>query len=299
MAAGEESGRVGEYLLDLQGRLAAALGKADGTEFKPVPWESELGSGTGMLLERGKAFERAGVSFSRISARELPAAATAKKPELAGRPYEAMGVSMVLHPNNPFAPTAHLNVRHFATAGDDRTWWFGGGADLTPHYGFEEDCRHFHGECRKALDAVDEGLYPDFKRACDDYFHIRHRGQMRGIGGVFFDDFAEGGFERSFEVMRAVGEAFLPAYLPILERRLNTPFEPRHRAHQLHRRGRYAEFNLVCDRGTLFGLQSGGRADAILMSLPPLAGWDSTAPERDPADEEELAKGFLVPRDWA
>ena len=297
--AARESDRVEAYLSGMQGTIVDGLSRRDAAAFVTRPWESALGSGTGMLLEGGETFERAGVSVSRVASGCLPPAATERNPELRGKPYVATGLSLVIHPRNPFVPTAHMNVRFFTTVGDEPRWWFGGGMDLTPHYGFEEDCAHFHQTCRRALDGIDPGLYPAFKKRCDEYFHIRHRNQMRGVGGVFFDDYSEGGVDASSKVMEAVAEAFLPAYLPIVDRRRDTPYDDRNRAHQLHRRGRYAEFNLVQDRGTLFGLQSGGKADAILMSMPPLAGWDVTGVERDLADEEKLAGQFLVPRDWA
>lgn len=299
MAGKVDSGRVDAYLVDLQGRIVTALEGLEGSAFTARPWESKLGRGTGMLMEQGGVFERAGVSHSRVAADKLPAAATARNPALGGQPYEAMGLSLVIHPKNPFAPTAHMNVRFFSTKGSTPTWWFGGGMDLTPHYGFAEDCKQFHGTCKDALDAIDKDFYPKFKAACDEYFFIRHRGQMRGVGGVFFDDLALESFDASLEVMQAVGDAFLPAYLPIVSKRMDASYERRHRAHQLHRRGRYVEFNLVQDRGTLFGLQSGGNADAILMSMPPLASWDVSCKERDLEDEEKLARDFLVPKDWA
>ena len=298
MGTKADSERVDGFLAGLQRRIVEALQELEGSPFTPRPWKSGLGSGTGMLIERGETLERAGVSHSRVAAKELPAAATARNPSLQGQPYEAMGLSLVIHPRNPFAPTAHMNVRFFTTTKANGTWWFGGGMDLTPHYGFDEDCRHFHGVCKEALDAIDKSLYPRFKASCDEYFHLRHRGQARGIGGVFFDDLSKGSFEESLAITQAVGEAFLPAYLPIIERRRHTEYGPRHRAHQLHRRGRYVEFNLVQDRGTLFGLQSGGNADAILMSMPPVASWDVSAEERDVSDEEALARDYLVPRDW-
>ena len=290
---------VEAYLSSLQAKIVEALQKLEDKKFALLPWKSKLGEGRGMLVEQGKTLERGGVSFSKVSADSLPVAATKKNPGLKGEPYEAMGLSLVMHPLNPFAPNAHMNVRFFSTTGNKRYWWFGGGMDLTPHYGFVDDCVHFHSTCKKALDEINKDLYPKYKANCDDYFHIKHRGQMRGIGGVFFDDLSEEPFGQSFAIMKAVGEAFIPAYLPILERRRNTQHNARHRAHQLHRRGRYVEFNLVQDRGTLFGLQSGGEADAILMSLPPLASWDRTATQRDVADEKNLANDFLVPKDWA
>lgn len=289
---------VGAYLRHLQGVLVKGLASSDSVAFTERPWQSGLGTGVGWVLEGGTVFERAGVSLSAVAAASLPAAASARRPELAGQPYRATGVSLVIHPRNPFVPTAHLNVRFFSTRDAPATWWFGGGMDLTPHYGFVEDCGHFHGTCKAALDKVDTSLHPRFKEQCDEYFHLHHRNEARGVGGVFFDDHAEGGFAAAFALMQAVGDAFLPAYLPLVERRHATPYTDAQRAHQLYRRGRYVEFNLVQDRGTLFGLQSGGQADAILMSLPPLAGWDSLAGGRDPADDTKLAEEFLPPRDW-
>ncbi|MGI9338960.1 MAG: oxygen-dependent coproporphyrinogen oxidase, partial [Gammaproteobacteria bacterium] len=258
------------YLRDLQTQLTAALQKADGGgKFAARQWQSKLGEGCAQTLEGGALFERAGVNFSAVGGKRLPKAALAKrgKQALANKPWQAAGVSVVCHPQNPFCPAAHLNVRVFVCGGK---WWFGGGMDLTPSYAFAADCRHFHGVCKDALGAV---LYRRFKRACDEYFYLPHRGEMRGIGGVFFDDFRRGGYDPAFSVMRAVGDSFSRAYLPIVRKRRKTPFGKQEREWQLYRRGRYAEFNLLYDRGTLFGLQSGGNADAILMSLPPLAKW--------------------------
>ncbi|MGI9307602.1 MAG: oxygen-dependent coproporphyrinogen oxidase, partial [Gammaproteobacteria bacterium] len=241
---------VRQYLSALQTRLGGALAAADGGAFAEDAWESALGRGRGLRLEDGAVFERAGINFSDISGASLPPAATARRPEIAGQKYCAAGVSLVAHPRNPYCPAAHLNVRAFA-AGD--SWWFGGGMDLTPHYGFAEDCRHFHAACKTALDACDASLYPKFKKQCDEYFYLKHRDEMRGIGGVFFDDFRGRDFADAFAVARAVGDAFAGAYIPLVQKRKDTPYGERETMWQQLRRGRYVEFNLVYDRGTLFG----------------------------------------------
>jgi coproporphyrinogen III oxidase len=292
---------VTEYLLDLQNRIAGELERLDGRPFRQDRWErTEGGGGETRIIEDGNLFERGGVNYSRVRGERLPAAASAARPELAGRGFEAMGVSLVLHPRNPYVPTVHMNVR-FLTAtksGSDPVWWFGGGMDLTPYYGFEEDARHFHLTCRQALAGFGPELYPRFKRWCDEYFYLKHRGEPRGIGGIFFDDLNEGGFERCFGLVKSVGDHFLPAYLPLAERRRGLPYAERERDFQAYRRGRYVEFNLVYDRGTLFGLQSGGRAESILMSLPPRVTWRYDW-KPDPAGEEaRLYRDFLRPRDW-
>ncbi|MBE8158793.1 MAG: oxygen-dependent coproporphyrinogen oxidase [Betaproteobacteria bacterium] len=280
------------YFAALQNTLGAAFAEIDGGVFAEEIWRGAPGVGRGLRLEDGAVFERAGINFSDIAGKRLPPAATARRPELAGREYCAAGLSLVAHPRNPYCPAAHLNVRFFA-AGE--VWWFGGGMDLTPHYGFAEDCRHFHAACKNALDAVDAALYPKFKKQCDEYFFIKHRNEMRGIGGVFFDDFNAGGFSHAFAVARAAGDAFCGAYLPLVQKRMNAPFGEREVLWQQQRRGRYVEFNLIYDRGTLFGLQSGGRAESILMSLPPVVRWRAgTAPG---AEEKKLAD-FLRPREW-
>ena len=285
---------VREYFRRLQTHLADSLGAAEGQDFMAEDWQSALGCGCGMILEDGGLFERAGVNFSEIRGARLPAAASVRRPQLVGQAYQAAGVSLVAHPRNPHCPTAHLNVRVF-TAGT--IWWFGGGMDLTPYYGYEEDCHHFHSVCKRALDACDETLYPIFKKQCDDYFMIRHRGERRGVGGIFFDDFNDRLFAEAFAVVRAVGDAFVSAYLPIVQKRRALPYGERERIWQEYRRGRYVEFNLVYDRGTLFGLQSGGRAEAILMSLPPVARWQRGKPPMGEA-EARLATDFLPPREW-
>jgi coproporphyrinogen III oxidase len=288
-----DSRAVHDYLAGLQERIVAALEILDRKGFVHDSWQrAEGGGGTSCILEDGQVFERAGVNFSRVHGARLPPSASAARPQLAGRAFEAMGVSLVLHPRNPYCPTVHMNVRFFS-AGD--IWWFGGGMDLTPYYGFEEDARHFHATCKKALDAVGADYYPRFKRWCDEYFYLRHRGEPRGVGGIFFDDLAE---ERSFELTKSVGDSFLAAYVPILERRKEFAFGAHERSFQAYRRGRYVEFNLVYDRGTLFGLQSGGRTESILMSLPPRADWRYDWKPEPGSAEEKLYTDFLKPREW-
>ena len=281
------------YFSALQGRIVAALETLDGQPFRADAWQrAEGGGGLTRVLEEGNLFERGGVNLARVAGRQLPPAASASRPQLAGRAWEATGLSLVLHPRNPYCPTVHMNVRFFS-AGD--AWWFGGGMDLTPYYGFEEDARHFHATCKKAVGEH----YPRFKKWCDEYFHLKHRNEPRGIGGVFFDDLAEGGFARCFALAQSVGDHFVTAYVPILEKRRSISFGERERAFQAYRRGRYVEFNLVYDRGTLFGLQSGGRAESILMSLPPLAAWRYDWRPEPGSPEEKLGTDFLRPRDWA
>ena len=281
---------VYDYFSGLQERIVSALEVVDRKGFVRDSWQRpEGGGGTSCIVEDGQVFERGGVNLSRVQGRQLPPSASAARPELAGRAYEAMGVSLVLHPRNPYCPTVHMNVRFFA-AGE--TWWFGGGMDLTPYYGFEDDARHFHGVCKKAVGTH----YPRFKRWCDEYFHLKHRREPRGVGGIFFDDQAE---DSSFDLVKSVGDHFLEAYLPILERRRHLPFGERERSFQAYRRGRYVEFNLVYDRGTLFGLQSGGRTESILMSLPPRAEWRYDWKPEPGSPEEKLYSDFLKPRDWA
>jgi coproporphyrinogen III oxidase len=287
---------VHEFLSGLQERIVSALQAADGASFRTDAWtRDEGGGGVTRILEDGALFERAGVNVSRVQGAALPPAASAARPQLAGRPYDAMGLSLVLHPRNPYCPTVHMNVRFFS-AGD--TWWFGGGMDLTPYYGFAEDARHFHSACRDALAPFGVDYYARYKRWCDEYFHLRHRGEPRGIGGIFFDDLAERDFDHCFALMRSVGEHFLPAYMPILQRRKESPYGERERAFQAYRRGRYVEFNLVYDRGTLFGLQSGGRTESILMSLPPRVAWRYDWKPEPGSAEEALYRDFLVVRDW-
>jgi len=286
---------VRDYLVGLQERIVSRFEALDGKLFIRDEWaRPEGGGGVTRLLEEGNLLERGGVGFSHVTGTKLPPSASAHRPEIAGRPWEAMGVSLVFHPRSPYVPTVHMNVRFFV-AGD--VWWFGGGMDLTPYYPFEEDCVHFHDANRKAL-APFPGLHERFKKACDAYFFLKHRNEPRGIGGTFFDDFSQGGFDQSFAVMRAVGDAFLPAYAPIVERRRDTPYGERERDFQAYRRGRYVEFNLVWDRGTLFGLQSGGRAESILMSLPPIVRWRYDWKPEAGSAEARLYEVLMPPRDW-
>ncbi|MBL9186855.1 MAG: oxygen-dependent coproporphyrinogen oxidase [Opitutaceae bacterium] len=311
-----DSAAVKTYLLALQDRICAELEAEDGpARFRTDEWtRPEGGGGRTRILAEGAVFEKAGVAFSHVSGTKLPPSATAHRPELAGKPWEALGVSLVIHPRNPHAPTAHMNVRFFTTKSatsapsseiENRkseivnpVWWFGGGFDLTPYYGFDEDCAHWHRTARDAVAPFGASFHPRFKQACDDYFFLKHRGEPRGVGGLFFDDFNELGFERSFALTRAVGDAFIHAYRPIVARRKATPHTDRERQWQLYRRGRYVEFNLVWDRGTLFGLQSGGRTESILMSLPPLVRWDYDYKPAPGSPEARLHDVFLKPRDW-
>jgi coproporphyrinogen III oxidase len=297
------------YLRDLQNRICAGLERVDAhAKFRHDVWERAestsaagiTGAGDTRVMSDGAVFERAGIALSNVRGRQLPPSATKSRPELAGRGFKAMGVSLVLHPRNPYAPTTHLNVRFLIAeaAHAAPVWWFGGGFDLTPYYGFEEDCVHWHRTAKRACDRFGADVYARFKKQCDDYFFLPHRGEPRGIGGLFFDDWHEGGFVASFGLMKSVGDHFLDAYLPILERRRLTAYGERERDWQLHRRGRYVEFNLVYDRGTLFGLQSGGRAESILMSLPPLVAWRYDDKTEAGSPEAELAEKFLKPRDW-
>jgi coproporphyrinogen III oxidase len=293
-----------EYFLDLQLRIVAGLEAIDGTPFRHDAWtRPEGGGGISRWVEEGRVLERGGVNFSHVTGERLPASATASRPGISGRAWEAMGVSLVLHPRNPYAPTVHLNVRmfvaHAPSAAENDVWWFGGGMDLTPYYGFAEDAIHFHRSCRSALLPFGADVHPKFKRWCDEYFFLKHRGEPRGIGGIFYDDLAEAGFERCFALTKSVGDHFLGAYAPILERRKNLPYGERERDFQAYRRGRYVEFNLVWDRGTLFGLQSNGRTEAILMSLPPLVKWRYDWKPEPGTPEATLYTDFLVARDWA
>jgi len=295
--------QVRDYLLSLQHAIVERIEALDGKAFASDTWERpEGGGGTTRILEGGHVMERAGIGFSHVKGTKLPPSASAHRPQIAGREWEAMGVSLVFHPRNPFVPTVHMNVRFFrakAPQGNEAdVWWFGGGMDLTPYYPFEEDCVHFHRVNRDAL-ATFPGLHARFKQACDEYFFLKHRAEPRGIGGTFFDDFSAGGFDEAFAVMRATGDAFLPAYAPIVERRRDVPHGERERDFQAFRRGRYVEFNLVWDRGTLFGLQSGGRAESILMSLPPIVRWRYAWQPEPGSAEAKLYEVLLPPRDWA
>jgi coproporphyrinogen III oxidase len=292
---------VGQFFRGLQENIVARLAAIDGQPFRCDTWERpEGGGGITRLIEDGGVFERAGVNFSHVFGLSLPSSASASRPELAGRSFQALGVSLVLHPRNPYAPTVHMNVRFLVAekSGAEPVWWFGGGMDLTPYYAFAEDAVHFHRTCRAALAPFGAKYYPRFKKWCDDYFYIKHRGEPRGIGGIFFDDLNQPGFDPCFGLARSVGEHFLDAYAPILERRMDIPYGERERDWQAYRRGRYVEFNLVWDRGTLFGLQSGGRTESILMSLPPRVAWRyDWHPE--PGSREAALADFLVARDWA
>ena len=297
---------VRQWLLDLQQRIVDGLVSVGEQPFLEDAWHREPGGrlegdGLSRLVEEGALLERGGCNFSHVLGRTMPPSATAHRPELAGAPFEAMGVSLVMHPRNPYVPTVHMNVRLFVARPSDRApvFWFGGGMDLTPYYGFEEDARHFHQVCREALAPFGHDLHPRFKRWCDEYFFLKHRNEPRGVGGVFFDDFAELGFDGSFAMTRAVGDAFLSAYLPIVQRRQDMPYGERERDFQAYRRGRYVEFNLVFDRGTLFGLQSGGRTESILMSMPPVVKWRYDWHPAEGSPEARLYTDFLRPRDWA
>lgn len=292
---------IRDYFVDLQARIVAGLEALDGRPFRRDAWDRpEGGGGITRLIEEGNLFERGGCNFSHVMGSGLPPSATASRPELAGRAFEAMGVSLVLHPRNPYVPTVHMNVRCFVAMKDGAAavWWFGGGMDLTPYYGFEEDAQHFHRTCRDALEPFGAEFHPRFKKWCDDYFHLKHRGEPRGVGGIFFDDLNAPGLERTFALTRSVGDHFLDAYRPIVERRRDLPYGERERDFQAYRRGRYVEFNLVFDRGTLFGLQSGGRTESILMSLPPVVKWRYDWRPEPGTPEARLYEIFLKPREW-
>ena len=295
---------VKHYLTGLQDRIVEALESLDGSRFRRDTWtRPEGGGGDSRVIEEGGVLERAGVNFSHVAGGRLPPSATASRPELAGRGFEALGVSLVLHPRNPYVPTVHFNLRFFVAtkAGADPApvWWFGGGMDLTPYYGFEEDAVHFHRTCKRALDPHGPDLHARFKRWCDEYFFVKHRGEPRGIGGIFFDDLNTPNFEACFAMAQSVGDNFLPAYLPIVERRREAPYGERERDFQAYRRGRYVEFNLVYDRGTLFGLQSGGRSESILVSLPPIVKWRYDWQPEPGTPEARLYEVFLKPQDWS
>ena len=292
---------VQAYLTDLQNRICDALTELDGHAFREDSWTREAGGGgCSRVLEEGAVFEKAGVNYSHVHGAELPASATAHRPELAGRSFNATGVSLVIHPRNPYVPTSHANVRFFIAEkpGEEPVWWFGGGFDLTPYYGFEEDAVHWHRTAAAACAPFGEDYYPRYKQWCDEYFHLKHRDEPRGVGGLFFDDLNAGGFDHCFGFMRSVGDHFLPAYRPIVERRMDLAWGEREREFQLYRRGRYVEFNLIYDRGTLFGLQSGGRTESILMSLPPRVSWRYDWHPEPGSEEARLYRDFLRPRDW-
>jgi coproporphyrinogen III oxidase len=293
---------VKQYLLNLQQSICDALAKEDGGKvFEEDSWEREEGGGgRSMVLAGGDVFESAGVNFSHVFGAGLPASATASRPELAGRSFQAMGVSLVIHPNNPYIPTSHANVRFFVAEkeGEDPVWWFGGGFDLTPYYAFEEDVVHWHQTAKQACDPFGADVHGKYKQWCDDYFYLKHRDEPRGVGGLFFDDLNELGFEQSFAFMQSVGNHYIQAYLPIVQKRKDLEYGERERDFQLYRRGRYVEFNLVYDRGTLFGLQSGGRTESILMSMPPQVKWRYNWKPEAGSAEAELYEKYLVPKDW-
>ncbi len=309
MMTSADTASVRRFLLGLQERITESIADLDGSPFQADNWQKDpgeplqvlQGNGITKILENGKVFERAGCGFSHVRGPKLPASATQHRPELAGAAFEALGVSLVFHPRNPYVPTVHMNVRMLTAAspaGAAPVCWFGGGMDLTPYYGFDEDAVHFHQTCKDALLPFGSDKYPRFKQWCDDYFYLKHRQEQRGIGGVFFDDFSELGVDQSFAMMQAVADAFLQAYLPIVKKRQDMPYAEREREFQLYRRGRYVEFNLVWDRGTHFGLQSGGRTESILMSMPPLASWSYQRPVEAGSAEDRLYKEFLIRRDW-
>ena len=293
---------VKTYLQSLQDKICDGLAKQDGgTDFKEESWvRDEGGGGRSRVMTDGGVFEKGGVNFSHVMGASMPGSATAHRPELAGRSFEAMGVSLVMHPLNPRVPTSHMNVRFFVAQkdGEEPIWWFGGGYDLTPYYGYEEDCKHWHEVARDACAGFEGDRYPEYKKWCDEYFYLKHRDEPRGVGGLFFDDLNSLGFEESFRFMRSIGDSFLPAYTPIVERRQKESYGEKEREFQLYRRGRYVEFNLVFDRGTLFGLQSGGRTESILMSLPPLVRWVYGYEPEPGSEEAKLYTDFLRHRDW-
>ena len=296
---------VREYLIKLQSQITQALFEVDGTPFVVDPWkkpEGEMlqGDGITQIVEGGPVFERAGCGFSHVTGPKLPPSATQHRPELAGAPFEAMGVSLVFHPRNPYVPTVHMNIRMIVAKpeGKEPVSWFGGGMDLTPYYGFEEDSVHFHQTCKDAVAPYGPDLHPRFKKWCDEYFFLKHRNEARGVGGIFYDDFSELGFDKGFAMMQDVGNGLLKAYMPLVMRRKDTPYGEREREFQLYRRGRYVEFNLVWDRGTHFGLQSGGRTESILLSMPALVSWSYNRVDAPESAEAQLATKFLKPRDW-
>lgn len=304
---------IKHYFETLQNHIAERLSQIDGQPFIVDTWSRDpnehsnklAGGGRGLVLENGHVIEKGGINFSHVTGQTMPASATANRPELAGRRFEALGVSLVIHPNNPYAPTSHMNVRFFIAEKDGEApiWWFGGGYDLTPYYGFEADCTHWHKTAKDACTPFGEDVYPTFKQWCDEYFYLKHRNEPRGIGGVFFDDLnpekdARWDFDTAFNFIQNIGNSYIDAYAPILEKRKDTPFGERERNFQCYRRGRYVEFNLVFDRGTLFGLQSGGRTESILMSMPPVVHWQYNWQAEENSKEDELHSHFLNPRDW-
>ena len=304
--SGAPTAAMRDYLLGLQQRITSAITEIDGQSFVSDAWEKApgeplQGNGVTQILEGGAVFERAGCGFSHVQGPRLPPSATQHRPELAGAPFEALGVSLVFHPRNPYVPTVHMNVRQITalpSGGGAPVSWFGGGMDLTPYYGFEEDAQHFHRTCSAALAPFGADKYPRFKAWCDDYFFLKHRNEARGIGGIFYDDLSELGLEGGLALTQAVGDAFLHAYLPLVQRRRDTPYGERERQFQLYRRGRYVEFNLVWDRGTHFGLQSGGRSESILLSMPPLVRWAYQEQPAEGTPEHRLTSEFLPRRDW-
>ncbi len=293
---------VKTYLLGLQDSICEALAQADGGQtFAEDSWvRKEGGGGRSRVITDGAVFEKGGVNFSHVTGEQMPASATAHRPELAGRKFEAMGVSLVMHPHNPYVPTSHANVRFFIAEkpGADPVWWFGGGYDLTPYYGNDEDCIHWHKTAQHACEKFGDGTYAKYKKWCDDYFHLKHRDEPRGIGGLFFDDLNTPGFDQSFAFMQSVGDSYIRAYVPIVEGQKLRDYGERERQFQLYRRGRYVEFNLVYDRGTLFGLQTGGRTESILMSLPPLVRWEYDYQPEPGSEEEKLTSHYLTNKDW-
>lgn len=297
----KNSQSVHDYFLALQNKITEKLQEQETVSFIEDKWKREEGGGgQSRILENGDIFEKAGINFSDVQGKHLPASATNKRPNLENASFRAMGISLVFHPRNPFVPTCHMNLRFFSVMKDEEeiTWWFGGGYDLTPYYGFEEDAIHWHRTAHEACEPFGQSIYPEFKKACDRYFYLPHRNEPRGIGGIFFDDYNEVDFQHSFALTQSVGNSFLPAYMPIVEKRKNTPFNDSHKKFQHYRRGRYVEFNLVYDRGTLFGLQSNGRTESILMSLPPQVNWTYDYKPDSNSEEALLYQNFLIEKDW-
>ena len=297
----KNSQNVRDYFLALQNKITEKLQEQETVSFIEDKWKREEGGGgQSRILENGDIFEKAGINFSDVQGKHLPASATNKRPNLENASFRAMGISLVFHPRNPFVPTCHMNLRFFSVMKDEEeiTWWFGGGYDLTPYYGFEEDAIHWHRTAHEACEPFGQSIYPEFKKACDRYFYLPHRNEPRGIGGIFFDDYNEVDFQHSFALTQSVGNSFLPAYMPIVEKRKNTPFNDSHKKFQHYRRGRYVEFNLVYDRGTLFGLQSNGRTESILMSLPPQVNWTYDYKPDSNSEEALLYQNFLIEKDW-